>query len=69
MNDRARRAIEECRAIAQMSEDPSRTTRRFLTAPFQQVHQHLRTRMESLGMTVQVDAVGNDLHGHFIDEE
>jgi allantoate deiminase len=59
MNDRARRAIEECRAIAQMSEDPSRTTRRFLTAPFQQVHQHLRTRMESLGMTVQVDAVGN----------
>jgi allantoate deiminase len=59
MNDRARRAIEECRAIAQMSEDPSRTTRRFLTAPFQQVHQHLRTRMESLGMTVHVDAVGN----------
>ena len=59
MSDRARLAIEECRAIAQMSEDPGRTTRRFLTAPFQQVHQHLRTRMESLGMTVQVDAVGN----------
>ena len=59
MNDRARRAIEECRAIAQMSEDPSRITRRFLTAPVQQVHQHLRMRMESLGMTVHVDAVGN----------
>jgi allantoate deiminase len=42
-----------------MSEEPGRTTRRFLTEPFRQVHQHLSTRMESLGMTVHVDAVGN----------
>jgi allantoate deiminase len=59
MSDRAIRAIEECRAIAQMSEEPGRTTRRFLTAPVHQVHQLLRARMESLGMSVHVDPVGN----------
>jgi allantoate deiminase len=59
MSDRAKRAIEECRTIASMSEDAGRTTRRFLTSPFREVHQHLRRRMESLGMTVRVDAVGN----------
>ena len=42
-----------------MSEEPGRITRRFLTAPFHQVHHHLRSRMESLGMNVHVDAVGN----------
>ena len=42
-----------------MSEEPDRTTRRFLTPPFHQVHRHLRARMESLGMSVGVDAVGN----------
>ncbi|WP_348264494.1 allantoate amidohydrolase [Telmatobacter sp. DSM 110680] len=59
MSERAERAIEECRLIATMSEEPGRTTRRFLTAPFHQVHHHLRTRMQSLGMDVLVDAVGN----------
>ncbi|MGC1423502.1 MAG: allantoate amidohydrolase [Terracidiphilus sp.] len=59
MSDRARQAIEECRTIAQMTEEPGRTTRRFLTPPICQVHQHLRERMESLGMSVHVDAVGN----------
>ena len=59
MSDRARRAIEECRTIAQMSEEPGLTTRRFLTAPVHEVHRHLRTRMENLGMTVHIDAVGN----------
>jgi len=42
-----------------MTEEPGRTTRRFLTPPVHQVHQHLRARMESLDMTVHVDAVGN----------
>lgn len=42
-----------------MSEEPGRITRRFLTAPFHRVHQHLRSHMEGLGMTVTVDAVGN----------
>src|SRR6202042_288171 len=59
MSDRARRAIEKCRLIATMTEEPGRTTRRFLTPPVHQVHQHLRSRMESLGMSVRVDAVGN----------
>lgn len=59
MSDRARRAIEECRTIAQMTEEPGRTTRRFLTPPVHEVHQHLRSRMEILGMSVHADAVGN----------
>ncbi len=57
--ERARRAIAECRRIATMSEEPGRTTRRFLTPPVREVHAHLRSRMESLGMTVQTDAAGN----------
>lgn len=59
MSDRARRAIEECRTIATMSEEAGRTTRRFLTPPVHEVHRHLRMRMERIGMTVHVDAVGN----------
>jgi allantoate deiminase len=59
MKDRARRAIAECLHIATMSEEPCRITRRFLTPPVHQVHAHLRARMESLGMSVQVDAAGN----------
>jgi allantoate deiminase len=42
-----------------MSEERARTTRRFLTPPMHDVHQHLRARMETLGMSVHVDAVGN----------
>ncbi|MGA2539387.1 MAG: allantoate amidohydrolase [Terracidiphilus sp.] len=42
-----------------MTEEPSRITRRFLTPPVREVHAHLRARMETLGMTVQVDAAGN----------
>ena len=56
---RATDAIAECRLIATMTEEPGRTTRRFLTAPVAAVHAHLRSRMEALGMTVTVDAVGN----------
>jgi allantoate deiminase len=59
MKARAVRAINECRAIAAMSEEPDRITRRFLTEPVRDVHAHLRARMESMGMTVRVDAVGN----------
>ena len=59
MRNQALRAIAECRQIAAMSEDPNRITRRFLTEPVHQVHAHLRERMESIGMTVHVDAAGN----------
>jgi allantoate deiminase len=59
MKDRAARAIAECKHIATMSEEPGRITRRFLTSPMHAVHAYLRARMEALGMTVEVDAVGN----------
>ena len=59
MTDRAARAIAECRLIATMTEEPGRITRRFLTLPMHAVHDHLRARMEALGMTVHVDAAGN----------
>ncbi|MFZ1011920.1 MAG: M20/M25/M40 family metallo-hydrolase, partial [Terracidiphilus sp.] len=42
-----------------MTEEPGRTTRRFLTPPTHEAHALLRSRMEALGMTVQVDAAGN----------
>jgi allantoate deiminase len=42
-----------------MSEEPARTTRRFLTAPVVDVHALLRSRMQALGMTVKLDAAGN----------
>jgi allantoate deiminase len=57
--ERAKRSIAECRRIAGMSEEPGRTTRRFLTPPVRDVHPLLRGRMEALGMTVTLDAAGN----------
>jgi allantoate deiminase len=59
MPERAQRAIAECRRIAVLSEEPERTTRRFLTPPVREVHALLRERMRDLGMTVSVDAAGN----------
>jgi allantoate deiminase len=56
---RAVSAIAECRLLATMSEEPGRTTRRFLTPPVAEVHAHLRQRMTALGMSVSVDAAGN----------
>lgn len=59
MKERALRAIAGCRHIATLSEEPEKITRRFLTAPMHDVHAHLSGRMESLGMSVTVDAAGN----------
>ena len=59
---KAAEVIAECRLLATMSEEPGRTTRRFLTRPVADVHAHLRRRMEDLGMSVSTDAIGN-LHG------
>ncbi len=59
MRERALRAIAECQQIATMTEDPGRITRRFLTDPTRDVHALLRARMESLGMSVHIDAAGN----------
>ena len=51
--------IAECRLLATMSEEPDRTTRRFLTPPVAELYAHLRKRMTALGMSVTVDAAGN----------
>ena len=59
IRERARAAIAECRLLATMSEEPGRITRQFLTPPVAAVHAHLRARMEALGMSVRIDAVGN----------
>ncbi len=59
MRDRAQRAIAECRHLATMTEEPGRTTRRFLTPPLHDVNAHLRRRIVELGMDVRVDAAGN----------
>ncbi len=59
MKERTLRALEVCRDLAQMTEEPGRITRRFLTPPVHDVHAYLRVRMEALGMTVRTDAAGN----------
>jgi allantoate deiminase len=59
MRERALRAVEDCRKIAAMTEEPGRITRRFLTPPMRDVHALLTARMQALGMTVHVDAAGN----------
>jgi allantoate deiminase len=59
MRDRALRAIAECNRIATMSEETGRITRRFLSPPMRDVHALLRTRMETMGMKVHLDAAGN----------
>jgi allantoate deiminase len=59
MRERALRAIAECRRIADLSEEPGRITRRFLTPPVREVHALLSDRMEALGMYPRVDAAGN----------
>jgi allantoate deiminase len=56
---RAAEAIAECRLLATMTEEPGRTTRRYLTPPVADVHAHLRARMEALDMSVHTDAAGN----------
>lgn len=42
-----------------MTDEPGRITRLFLTPAVREVHAYLRARMESLGMTVRMDAAGN----------
>ena len=56
--------IARCKAIAELSEQPGCTTRTFLSQPMREVHRNLRVWMESLGMSVSVDAAGN-LRGYY----
>jgi allantoate deiminase len=57
--NRAAAIVAECQLLARMTEQPGRTTRRYLTPPVAEVHTHLRRRMEALGMAVSLDAAGN----------
>jgi allantoate deiminase len=57
--DRAARIITRCREIAACTEVPGEITRLFLTPPMHEVHELLRDWMETLGMTVSVDPIGN----------
>jgi allantoate deiminase len=55
----AREAVRCCRALAEYSEQPGRTTRTFLSPPMRDVHARLGRWMERLGMAVRVDHAGN----------
>jgi allantoate deiminase len=57
--DSARRAVERCLTLAGLSEDEDRTTRTFLSPPMREVHRLVRSWMESAGLTVTVDPIGN----------
>ena len=55
----AAEVIACCRELAAFSEEPGTITRRFLTPPMRDVHARLTRLMETAGMDVRVDAVGN----------
>jgi len=57
--DRAEKVIGRCEELARFTEEPGHITRTFLSPVTREVHTCLRTWMESLGMTVQLDAAGN----------
>jgi allantoate deiminase len=59
---RAEEIIARCQAIAGFSEAAHGTTRTFLCEAMQDCHRTLSAWMESLGLEVRVDAIGN-LHG------
>ena len=51
--------IDRCRRIAEFSESKPGTTRTFLCPAVHDVHAYLREWMQSLGMEVCVDSIGN----------
>ncbi len=55
----ARAAIAHCHWIAARSEDAGCISRTFLSPPMREVHDHLGSWMASLGMSVRIDAAGN----------
>jgi len=59
MSAPAEKSIAACRDLARMTEEPGRTTRRFLSTPMRDVHNYLSVWMQSLGMRVGIDAAGN----------
>jgi allantoate deiminase len=59
MKELAAKTIACCRELSLFSEEPLRTTRTYLSPPMHDVHRVLSEWMRRVGMTVQIDAVGN----------
>ena len=55
----AREVVDRCRILAGFSQEPSRTTRTFLSPPMRDVHAYLGAWMQRAGMSVRVDDAGN----------
>jgi allantoate deiminase len=55
----AHQVIGRCRELAEFTEEPGFTTRRFLSQPMHEVHARLRSWMQEAGMNVHVDSAGN----------
>src|SRR5581483_6820829 len=55
----AQAILARCRRIAAFSESSTETTRTFLCPAMRDVHRSLGDWMQSLGMDVTVDAIGN----------
>ena len=59
LHQQGERVIDRCREIAAFTEVPGEITRTFLSPPMRGVHELVREWMESAGMSVRIDAVGN----------
>src|SRR5215472_5401664 len=55
----ARTVMERCDLLATFSEELDTTTRRFATSPMHQVHEVIGSWLRDIGMTVEIDAIGN----------
>src|SRR5579859_3835906 len=51
--------MERCDLLASFSEEPDCITRRFATPPMHQVHEVIGSWFRDIGMTVEIDAIGN----------
>ncbi len=61
----AQQVMQRCDDLAKFSESPDGLTRTFLSPPMHDTHKAITTWMETVGTSVQVDAVGNIL-GNYV---
>jgi allantoate deiminase len=55
----AQKAIDRCKKLACLSEDPDSTRRTFLSSPMRDCHREIAAWLEPLGAEVRIDAAGN----------
>jgi allantoate deiminase len=60
----AQSVMEHCELLAGFSEERGQITRRFASAPMHQVHTAITGWLQNIGMSVEIDAIGN-LIGHY----